>query len=151
MNMTSRIVLTGLVLALAACGKATQDDVDKVTRDGAADVAKTALAAQPAVDTATRDLVKAQNEADAKLADARADANREVNKAARKQSMEQAKADYDVAVARAAADLSVALENCKMQPADAKSACDQNAHSVQDQANSAAKTRLDIVNRQISG
>ena len=148
MNMTSRIVVAGLVITLAACGKSTQDDVDKVARDRAADVAKAGLAAQPAVDAATREVAKVQIDANAKLADARADAGREVNKAVLKQSKEQAKADYDVAIVRADGDLAIALEKCKMQAADAKATCDQNAHSIHDQSNGAAKTKLDFANQQ---
>jgi len=148
MNVTSRIWVAGLVIALAGCGKSTQSDVDRVARDHAADAAKAALAAQPAVDAANRDLAKAQSEASTKLADANADANREFNMAALKQSKEQAKADYAVAIARADGDLSVALEKCKMLSADAKNICDQNAQSVRDQSGSVAKAKLDLVNRQ---
>jgi hypothetical protein len=96
MNIASKILVASLVVALAACGKSTQESVDKAAHDRAADVAKARQDAQPAVDAANRDLAKAQQDGSAKVADAHADANREVNKAAVKQSKEQAKADYDV-------------------------------------------------------
>jgi hypothetical protein len=150
MSATLRIVLTGLMLVLVACGRFTPDDIDKAARKGDLDAA-TSIAAQPAVDAVNRDFAKEQNEANAKVMKARADANREVNKAARNRSMHQARADHDVTIAHAEEDLSVALEKCKTQSAEAMSACAQHARAVQDQSTSAAKTRLNIVNRQISG
>jgi hypothetical protein len=147
MNTASRILVASLVVALAACGKSTQDDLDKAAHDRAAEVAKARQNAQPAVDAANRDMAKAQNEANAKVADAHADANREVNNAAVKQSKEQAKADYDVTIARADGDLSVALEKCKMQPAETKNTCEQSAHLMHDQSVSAAKAKLDLANQ----
>ena len=148
MNMTSRILVAGMVIALAGCGKSTQSDVDNVARDHAEDAAKAAQAAQPAIDAANRDLAKARSEASTKRADANADANRGVSKAALNQYKEQAKADYAVALARADGDLSVALEKCRMLSADAKNLCEQNAHSLRDQSGSAAKEKLDFANRQ---
>ena len=125
MKIVSKILIASLIVALGACGKATQQDVDKAASDRAAGVAKAQQGAQPAVDAANRDLAKAQQEGSAKVADARADANREVNKAAVKQSKEQAKADYDVAVAAANGDLKVSLEKCRMEAADSRSACER--------------------------
>lgn len=148
MNIASKILVASLVVALAACGKSTQEDVDKAAHDRAADVAKARQNAQPAVDAANRDLAKAQQEGSAKVADAHADANREVNKAAVKQSKEQAKSDYDVSIAAADGDLTVALEKCKMQTADAKTACERNARSMHDQMVNAAKGKLDLANQQ---
>lgn len=148
MNVASKIIITGLVVALCACGRSTQEDVDKAAHDRAAGVAKAQEGAQPAVDAATRDLTKARQEGDAKVADASAEANREVGKAAVKQSKEQAKADYDVAIAAADGDLQVAIEKCKMATGEGKSTCEQEARSKHDQTVNAAKARLDAVNQQ---
>lgn len=148
MNITLKILAAAMAVALAACGKSTQADVNQAASDRAADVAKAGQDAQPSVDAANRDLAKAQSEASTKLADANADANRGVNKAALNQYKEQAKADYVVTLARADGDLSVALEKCKMLSADAKNMCEQNAHSLRDQSGSAAKEKLDFANRQ---
>ncbi len=148
MNMTSKLVVAGLVVALAACGKTTQSDVNQAARDRAANVAKAAQNAQPSVDAANRNLATAQQDANAKVANAQASANNEVNKAAVKQSKQQAKADYNVAMARIDGDLKVALEKCGMQSADTQSMCKQNANAVHDQAASAAKAQLDLVNQQ---
>src|SRR5487761_2324683 len=115
MNMTSKILAPVLVVALTACGMSTQSDVDKAARDRAASVAKARQDAQPALDAANRDTAKAQDEANAKIAVAHATAHREITRAAMKQSNEQSEADYDVAIAGAGGDLSVALEKCKMQ------------------------------------
>ena len=148
MNIASKILAASLVVALAACGKSTQESVDKAAHDRAADVAKAQQDAQPAVDAANRDLAKAQQDGSAKVADAHADANREVNKAAVKQSKEQAKADYDVSIAAADGDLKVALEKCKMAAADAKTACEQNAHAMHDQTVKTAMGKLELANQQ---
>jgi hypothetical protein len=148
MNIASKILLASLVVALGACGKSTQEDVDKAAHDRAAAVIKAQQGAQPAVDAANRDLAKAAQEGNAKIVDANADANREFNKAAAKQSKEQARADYDVASAAAAGDLTVSLEECKMQAADAKENCDRDAHSMHDQKINAATAKLDLVNKQ---
>jgi hypothetical protein len=148
MKIDSKILVATLAIALAACGKSTQEDVDKATHDRAAGVAKAQEGAQPAVDAANRDLAKAKQEGSAKIADAHADANREVNKAAVKQTKEQAKADYDVAIAAAEGDLSVSLEKCKMEAADVKTTCERDAHSTHDQMVDAAKGRLDMANQQ---
>ena len=67
-----------------------------------------------------------------------------------KQSKEQAKADYDVSIAAADGDLSIAIEKCKTQPADAKSACEQLAHSVHDETVKAAMSKLELANQQAS-
>ena len=150
MNIASKILVAGLVVALSACGKSTQESVDKAAHDRAADVAKARQDAQPAVDAANRDLAKAQQDGSAKVADAHADANREVNKAAVKQSKEQAKADYDVSIAAADGDLAIAIEKCKMQPADAKTACEQTAHSVHDEIVKSAMSKLELANQQAS-
>lgn len=148
MNIASKILITSLVVALAACGASTQESVDKAAHDRAADVAKARQDAQPAVDAANRDLAKAQQDGSAKVADAHADANREVNKAAVAQSKEQAKADYDVAIAAADGDLEVALEKCKMDSTDAKVACEQNAHAMHDQQVKTAMGKLELANQQ---
>jgi len=150
MNIASKVLVASLVVALAACGKSTQESVDKATHDRAADVAKAQQNAQPAVDAASRDLAKAQQEGSAKVADAHADANREVNKAAVKQSKEQAKADYDVSIAAADGDLAIAIEKCKMQAPDAKTACEQTAHSVHDETVKSAMSKLELANQQAS-
>ena len=147
MNIASKILIAGLVVALGACGKSTQEDVDNAAHDRAADVAKARDSAQPAVDAANRDMAKAQEQGDAKIADANADASREVDQAAAKQSKEQAKADYDVATAAADGDLSVALEKCKMEAADAQATCERDAHSTHDQMVDAAKEKLDMANQ----
>jgi hypothetical protein len=150
MNIASKILVASLVVALAACGKSTQESVDKAAHDRAADVAKAQQNAQPAVDAANRDLAKAQQDGSAKVADAHADANREVNKAAVKQSKEQAKADYDVAIAAADGDQAIAIEKCKQQPADAKTACEQTANSVHDETVKSAMSKLELANKQAS-
>jgi hypothetical protein len=148
MNIASKILVAGLVIALAACGKSTQESVDNAAHDRAADVAKARESAQPAVDSANRDLAKAREEGDAKIADAHADASREVNQAAVKQTKEQAKADYDVAVAAADGDLKVAIEKCKMEAADAQASCERDAHSTHDRTIDAAKAKFDGVNQE---
>jgi hypothetical protein len=150
MNVASKILVASLVVALGACGKSTQENVDKAAHDRAADVAKAQQNAQPAVDAANRDLAKAQQDGSAKVADAHADANREVNEAAVKQSKEQAKADYDVAIAAADGDLKIAIEKCKMDPADAKKACEQSAQSIHDQTVKSAMSTLALANQQAS-
>ena len=76
--------------------------------------------------------------------------NREVNKAAVKQSKEQAKADYDVAIAAADGDQAIAIEKCKQQPADAKTACEQTANSVHDETVKSAMSKLELANQQAS-
>jgi hypothetical protein len=148
MKIASKILVATLVIALAACGKSTQEDVDKAAHDRAAGVAKAQEGAQPAVDAANRDLAKAKQEGSAKIADAHADASGEVNKAAVKQTKEQAKADYDVSLATADGDLLVSLEKCKMDAAEIKTACEQSAHSAHDQAVNTAKGRLELANPQ---
>ena len=148
MNIDSKILVAALAIALAACGKSTQEDVDRAAHDRAAGVAKAQEGAQPAVDAANRDLAKAKQEGSAKIADAHADASREINKAAVKQTKEQAKADYDVAIAAAEGDLSVSLEKCKMEAADVKASCERDAHSTHDQMVDAAKGKLDMANQQ---
>ncbi len=148
MNTASKIFVTGLVVALTACGMSSQSDVDKATHDRAADIAKAQQAAQPALDAANRDVAKAQQNANLKIADAHADANRKINNATVTQTKERAKADYDVAITAADGDMSVELEKCGMLTADAKSACEQNAHSTHDRAVAAAKSNLDAANQQ---
>lgn len=143
MNIASRIIITSFVIALCACGKSTQEDVDNAAHDRAAGVAKAQEGAQPAVDAANRELAKAKQEGDAKVADASAAANREVDKAEVKQFTQQAKADYDVAIAAADGDLTVAIEKCKMAKGDAEATCEQDAHLTHDQAVNSAKARLD--------
>jgi hypothetical protein len=144
MNTTSRMLIIGSALALAACGPSTQADVDKAAHDRAADVAKARQDAQPAVDAANRDLAKTQQQAEAKVADAHAAAHREINKAALKQSRELAKADYDVGIAGANGDLAVALEKCKMLTGDTQKNCEGNAHSAYDQTVNTIKAKLAI-------
>jgi hypothetical protein len=148
MNITSKILIAGLTVALAACGKSTQADVDKATRDRNAEVAKAGQDAQPSVDAAHRELAKAEQQGNAKVADAQTSADREIGNATVKQSKEQAKADYDVSIAGAEGDLSVALQKCGMQSADAKNACEQDAHSIHDQSIAAAKAKLDSASQQ---
>ena len=148
MNTVSRILTAGVLVALAACGNSTQGDVNKAVHDSAVGVAKARQDAQPAVDAANRGLANAQQNANIKVADANANADLAVNKAAVKQSKEQAKADYDVAMARIDGDLSVAIEKCKMLATDARSTCEQNAHSIHVQSASAAKAKLDLINQQ---
>jgi len=70
MNMTSKLAVAGLVVALAACGKTTQSDVNQAVRDRAANVAKAAQNAQPSVDAANRNLAVAQQDANAKVTNA---------------------------------------------------------------------------------
>lgn len=148
MNIASKILIAGFIVALCACAKSTQEDVDKAAHDRAADVAKAQQAAQPAVDAANRDLAKAKQQGDAKVADASAEANRDIDKAAVKQSKEQAKADYDVAITKAHGDLQVAMEKCKMLATDPRATCEQDAQLSHDQAVNAAKAKLDTANQQ---
>lgn len=150
MNTASRLLAASMLVALAACGKSTQSDVNKAAHDSAVGVAKARQDAQPAVDAANRGLANAQQNANIKVADANANADLAVNKAAVKQSKEQARADYDVAMAKIDGDLSVAIEKCRMLSADARSACEQNAHSIHDQSATAAKAQLDLVDQQPS-
>jgi hypothetical protein len=149
MNITSKILAAAMAVALAACGRSTQTDVDQAARDRAADVAKAGQDAQPSVDAANRELAKAQQQGNAKVANAQANANSEIGKAATKQTKEQAKADYDVAIARADGDLSVALKKCGMLNAEEKTSCEQDANSAHGQAIAAAKSNLDSTNRQV--
>ena len=85
MKIHSKILSVSLIVALAACGNSTQQDVDKAASDRAAGVAKAQQGAQPAIDAANRDVAKAQQDGNAKVADARTDANREVDQAVDKQ------------------------------------------------------------------
>lgn len=147
MKIVSKILVASIVVALAACGQSTQADVDKAAHDRNADVAKAQQKAQPAVDAANREVTKAQQDGSAKVADAHADANREVGNAVQNQAKEQAKADFNVAVAAADGNLKVALEKCNMQPAPAKTACEQEAHSTRDQAANVAKSKLELANQ----
>ena len=64
--------------------------------------------------------------------------------------MGKAKADYDVSIAAADGDLAIAIEKCKMQPADAKTACEQTAHSVHDEIVKSAMSKLELANQQAS-
>jgi len=148
MNIASKILVSGLGIALAACGTSTQSDVDKASSARAADVAKTREDARPKVDAANRDLAKAQEQGDAKVATAQATANREINEAAVKLSKEQAKASYDESVAKADGDQSVAVEKCRMLAADARTPCENNAHSVRDQTVETAKASLSLADKQ---
>ncbi len=150
MNVTTKLAMASLVFMLAACGKPTQADVDKAAQDRAAGIAKADQNAQPAIDAANRDLAKTQQQGAAKVAEARTDASRETGKAALRQTKEQAKADYDVAIAKADGDLAVALVDCGMRTAEAKSACEQSAHSAHDLSVSAAKAQLDSIEKQAS-
>lgn len=148
MNNTSKILVIGLALALSACGRPTQSDVNQAARNRATDVAKASQAAQPAVDAANRNLVTAQQNANIKIANATAAAGHSINKATVIQAKAQAKADYNVAIARIEGNLKVAQEKCAMQPADAQTACEQNAQAIHGQDVSAAVARLDAVNQQ---
>jgi len=148
MNIASKILAAGIIVALSACGTSTQQDVDKAAHDRAAGVAKAQEGAQPAIDAANRELAKAQQQGSAKVADASAEARRDVNEAAAKQSVQQAKADYAVAIAAADGDLSVAVEKCKMAAADVKATCEKDAQLAHDERVKAATSNLDGANQQ---
>jgi len=129
MNAVAKILASGLGIALVACGMSTQGDVAK------------------AAHTAGRDLAKAQEQDEARVADARAAARREINGAAIKLSLKQAKADYGEAIAKADGDLSVAVKKCAMQSVQARTACEINARSMRDQSAETAKLNLSLADQ----
>lgn len=136
MNIAATILLCGLGFALAACDDAT------ASHDGAADVAQSRQDPQQTV--ANRELAKAQEQDDARVADAHAAARREINEAAFRLSRKQAKLDFTEAVAKADAELSVAIKQCPNQPVRARSACESNIRSKRDQSVERAKVRLSL-------
>jgi hypothetical protein len=129
MNIAAKILISGLGIALAACGMSTEGDVAKTSH------------------AANRELTKAQEQNDARVADAHAAASREINEAALKLSLKQARADYGEAIAKADGDLSVAVEKCAMQPAHVRAACEINARSMRAQSAEAAKVKLSIADQ----
>ena len=151
MNIARTVLAASLVIALSACGKSTQADVDQAAHDRTDAVAKAQQGAQPAVDAANRDLAKAKQQGDAKVADASAAANRTIDEAALKQAKEKAKADYDVAIAAASGDRKVALEKCKLSAGDVRATCEADAQLTYDQSVNSAKAQLDTVTNQQEG
>jgi hypothetical protein len=126
MNIAAKILISGLGIALAACGMSTESDVAKASH------------------AANRELAKAQEQGDARVADAHAAASREINEAALKLSLKQARADYGEAIAKANGDLSIAVEKCAMQAGRARTACEIDARSMRDQSAEMAKVKLSL-------
>jgi hypothetical protein len=129
MNIAAKILISGLGIALAACGMSTESDVAKASH------------------AANRELAQAQEQGDARAADAHAAASREINRAAMKSSWKHARTDYGEAIAKADGDLSAAVEKCGMQPAHARTACENNARSMRDQSVEMAKVKLSLADQ----
>ena len=129
MDIAAKILISGLALALAACGTSTQSDGVETSR------------------AANRELAKAQEQDEARVAEAHAAARREINRATVKSSWKHAQAAYGEAIAKADGELSAAVEKCGMQPAHARTACKNNARSVRDQSIEAAKVKLSLADQ----
>lgn len=146
MNITSKLFIAGMVIALAACGKTNQSDVDQAARERAAAVAEARRDAQPALDAADRDVAEAVQEGEEKIVETQVKVSEDINEAAEDQAKAHAQAAYDVAITAADGSLDVALKKCgMMQPADAKDACEQRAKAEHERAVAAAKAKLEWV------
>jgi hypothetical protein len=133
MNIAATILVCGVGFALAAC------DVATASHDRTEDVTPLTVA--------NREVAKAQEQDDARVADAHAAARREINEAAFRLSWKQAKADYRDAVAKADGELSIAVKKCPSQPVRARTACETNARSMRDQSVEMAKVKLSLADQ----
>ena len=128
MNSAVKILVSSLGIALAACGL-PQSDVTSTSHAVASELAK------------------AQEQTDARVANARAAARREINAATVKVSRKQARAHYGDAIARADRDLSFAFEKCATGSAGVRRACEINARAIRDQSAETAKRELSLADQ----
>jgi hypothetical protein len=127
MNITAKIMVSSVGIALAACGLSAPSDT--------ADVAH-------AIDS---ELAKAQAREE-RTADAHAAASRQINRAAMKLSLKRAKSDYGEAMAKADREFSAAVEKCKV-PTRAGTACESDARSIREQSAEKAKVDLSLADQ----
>ena len=127
-NITAKILVSGLGVTVAACAL-PQSDVTATSH------------------AVTSELAKAQEQADAQVASARAAARREINAAAMKVSRKQANADYREAIAKADSGLSAALKNCAKGSASAVRACETSARAIRDQSAETARRELSLADQ----
>ncbi len=154
------------VLGLSACNQQdstveAQRDVDQAQQEASKDLAEAQRDAAEKSAEAQQKLDAAREAARADVAEADTRANEKIN-AATDEAMNsadaanqdvaevraetihtQAKADYDVAVAKADADLKVALEQCGTMPSGQSGACKDQANSAHEIAKANAKRALD--------
>jgi hypothetical protein len=129
MNIAVKILVSGLGIALVACGASAPGGIAEAAR---------AISDESA---------KAQDDSDARVADSHAAARREINRAVLKQSLARAKVDYRKAIANADRDLSVALEKCATQAARTHVACETDARSGHDRSAETAKMKLSLADQ----
>ncbi|HMM66560.1 MAG TPA: hypothetical protein PKC03_06430 [Dokdonella sp.] len=160
------VSMMAVALGLGACSQQdsaveAQRDVEQARKQAAEDLAKAQQDANEQSAEAQKKLDAARSEARADVAQADTEANEKINSAtgealdaakeARSDVAEveadtintQAKADYDLAVAKADAELKVALERCDTMDSGKAGPCKDQANAAHDIAKQNAKRALD--------